>query len=437
MSEVVEFHRKYRPSTLEGYIGNASIKKAALTFLPLEHKPQVILLHGHSGCGKTTFARLLCSCYSCEHPKPNGDACGECDTCKEFAHYIETGDNDGLINITEVDVTDDSGKKAVEALIDEMYAPSLTGGWKCFIFDECHLMTPSAQARLLKTIEEPPEKVLICLCTTNPEKLLDTITSRCHYQFRVQKPKREEIIDLLAKVCVEEGVTAERRGLSLVATKGNLVPRDSLIQLQKVVRACGSVTYENAANTLEVIADKYYFMFYNFLLASKIETYKYVSFIHEITTQMDMSEFLVGLIDFTTRGIYIYNNIPIDGLDAAELRPYSKLFANFAPAELVFMMDYLTSLRGDPDMEIKLLKLGYTGINHSIVYNQEGESTGELSNIDDLGTSAAADAQAGSENFNQNTTMTDAERNEIVQQATSPVEMNDVLKMFGGYHIKT
>ena len=121
MADIVEYHRKYRPSRLSEYIGNTNIVNAALSFLTLkDKKPQVILLSGHSGCGKTTFARLLCSCYSCEHPLPNGDACGECDSCKEFAHYIETGDNDGLMNITEVDVTTDGGKKATEDLIEQM-----------------------------------------------------------------------------------------------------------------------------------------------------------------------------------------------------------------------------------------------------------------------------------------------------------------------------
>ena len=436
MSEITEYHRKYRPAHLSEYIGNASIINSALKFLPLERKPQVILLHGNSGCGKTSFARLLCAAYSCETPLETGDACGECPTCQEFAHYIESGDTDGLMNIKEVDVTDDSGKRAVDELIDEMNAPSLTGGWKCFIFDECHLMTPSAQARLLKTIEEPPEKVLICLCTTNPEKMLSTIVSRCHYQFRVQKPKREELINHLQNVCLKEGVKCERRALSLIATKGELTPRNSLIELQKVVRACGEVMYEGTAETLNVIADKYYFMFYELLTSATLVTYKYIAFINQVANEMALSEFLNGLISFTLRGIYVYNNVPVDGLEQVELKPYGKLFSRFTPGELVFMMEYLTGLRGDPDMEIKLLKLGYTGIQDKALagFNASAQNT-ELSGADSLVTSASSDTNAGDAAFNEKTTMTDKERDDIIKSSMEQVPVDDMLSMFNGVRI--
>ena len=433
MSDVTEFHRKYRPVRLSEYIGNMNIVNTALKFLPLERKPQVILLHGNSGCGKTTFARLLCSCYSCESPLENGDACGECPTCQEFAHYIETGDYDGLINIHEVDVTDDSGKRAVDELIDEMNAPSVTGGWKCFIFDECHLMTQSAQARLLKTIEEPPEKVLICLCTTNPEKLLDTIVSRCHYQFRVQKPKREELINLLQSVCTKEGIAAEKRALSLVATKGNLVPRNSLIELQKVVRSCGSVTYDATAEALNIIADKYYFTFYTLLTSNPLVTYKYNSFIHEVMESIDLSEFLNGLIDFTLRGIYVYNNVQVDGLEPVELKSYGKLFSQFSPSELVYLIEYLTSLRGDRDAEIKLLRLGYTGLRQS--QPEQITDFSALQNLNSLTSTAADDLQAGNTAFNEKTTMTDTEREEIVKTNMGTVAVSDMLNMFDGTRV--
>lgn len=434
MEKITEFHRKYRPARLSEYIGNASIVNTALKFLPLERKPQVILLHGNSGCGKTTFARLLCSCYSCETPLENGDACGECPTCQEFAHYIETGDYDGLINIHEVDVTDDSGKRAVDELIDEMNAPSLTGGWKCFIFDECHLMTPTAQARLLKTIEEPPEKVLICLCTTNPEKLLDTIVSRCHYQFRVQKPKREELISLLQTVCDKEGIRTEKRALSLIATKGGLVPRNSLIELQKVVRTCGNVTYDATAEALNVIADKYYFTFYNLLTANPLVTYQYIGFIHTIMESIALSEFLDGLIDFTLRGIYVYNNVQVDGLEPTELKPYGKLFAQFSPGELVYLIEFLTSLRGNRDAEIKLLRLGYTGIKPQPATSQIDAS--ELKGLNSLTTDVSSDMQAGNAAFQKKTVMTDAEREDIVKTNMAAVPVGDMLNMFGGVQVK-
>lgn len=439
MAEILDLHRKYRPKSLQDVIGNAPTKTAVRTFLASGHKPQVILLKGYSGCGKTSLARIICNNYCCENPNADGTACGVCDTCKEFASYIETGDGDSIINLTEVDVTDDNGKKAVEALIDDMYAPSLTGGWKCYIFDECHLMTQSAQARLLKTIEEPPEKILICLCTTNPEKLLPTITSRCHYQFSIKKPSREEMISHLQSICLQEGIAADRKALSLIVTKDNTVPRDCIITLQQVINQCRKVEYDSTADCLEVIADKYYFMFYKMLLADTISVYEYLSLIHEVSSKLDISEFISGLINFTLRGIYVFNNVPVDGLDPSELPAYSKLFARFAPSEITFMLNYLTSLRGDIDAEVKLMKLAYTGIQGDQALHSDKDIAGltELANISELSTSAASDAQAGSSAYQAKTTITDKERQDIVTENTAPIELNNILDMFGGVRVKT
>lgn len=435
MGEILDLHRKYRPKTLQEVIGNAPVKTAISTFLRSEHKPQVILLKGISGCGKTSLARLICKNYCCENPNPDGTACGVCDTCIDFANYIETGDSSNIINLTEVDVTDDNGKKAVEDLIDDMYAFRLTGSWKCYIFDECHLMTQAAQARLLKTIEEPPENVLICLCTTNPEKLLNTITSRCHYQFNIKKPTRDEIIAHLQSICLQEGISADRKALSLIANKGMMIPRDCLILLQQVICQCKKVEYDSTAECLELIADKYYFTFYKLLTAEQISVYEYLSLIHEISTKLDLDDFIDGLINFTARGIYVYNNVPVDGLDASELPAYSKLFAQFQPREIVYMLNYLTALRNDKDAEIKLMKLGYTGIQGSDALSSSLDDLSELASVSSLTTSAASDSQAGSEAFQERTTVTDEDRKEIVKSETAPVELNNILDMFGGVRV--
>lgn len=431
MSEVVDFSRKYRPARLSDYVGNAGIVRSALSFLSgdPDKRPQVILLNGHSGCGKTTFARLLCSCYSCEHPLENGDACGECDTCREFAHYIETGDEGGLMNIQEVDITTAGGKAATEDLIQQMQEPSYDGKWKCFILDECHLMSNAAQSSLLKPLEDIPEKVLVCLCTTNPEKLLDTITSRCQCNFKVQKPKRSELIAHLEKVCQAEGVSCDHRGLSLISTKGNMVPRDSLKWLQTVIRERGNATYASAVEVLDIIADKYYFAFYEQLLSPTIITYQYIGLINKIANSLDLNDFLSGLINFTLRGIYVYNNVPLDGLDEADLKPLKTLFAKCSPSDLVFLMSHLTSLRGDPDLEIKLLQLGYTGINHAV---DTGITTNldALANLDSLKTDAASDATAGRDVFIERTEMNDSDRQNLIKENTAPMELSAIEEMF-------
>jgi DNA polymerase III gamma/tau subunit len=242
----------------------------------------------------------------------------------------------------------------------------------------------------------------------------------------------------LQSICLQEGIAADRKALSLIANKGSMIPRDCLILLQQVINQCKKVEYDSTAECLELIADKYYFTFYKLLLSDKISVYEYLSLIHEISTKLDMDDFIDGLINFTTRGIYVYNNIPVDGLDVSELPAYSKLFAQFSPSDIVFMLNYLTALRHDKDAEVKLMKLGYTGIQSTTEALNSGlEGLTELASVSELTTSASSDAQAGSSAFQERTTITEADRENIIKAETAPVDLNNILDMFGGVRVNT
>ena len=114
------YHRRYRPVTLKEYIGNEKIKKTALKALEGDSKPQVILLYGDSGCGKTTFARLLAKEYSCTDRDKDLGACNVCHSCKAIDEYITTGSVDGLFNIKEVNMSDQNGKNSLNWVLEDM-----------------------------------------------------------------------------------------------------------------------------------------------------------------------------------------------------------------------------------------------------------------------------------------------------------------------------
>ena len=136
-----------------------------------------------------------------------------------------------LTNVQEIDITDQSGKRDLNAVLEDMTIPAFGDEWKIYIFDECHKASDALQNRLLKITEEPPEHVLMIFCTTNPEKLIDTLKNRCQLQLQVKKPKVKELAGLLRYVCECEQVEYDMKGLEFIANRGELTIRTALQNL--------------------------------------------------------------------------------------------------------------------------------------------------------------------------------------------------------------
>lgn len=431
--EELGFHRKYRPKTLAEYIGNEKLKLSVKKALEGNTKPQVMLLSGPAGTGKTTMARLLAKEYLCENRDVEHGACNTCYSCKSMNDFIETGRSDVLTNIREVDVTDNNKKQDIDDLLEDASMPSFDGNWKIYILDECHMMTPSAQNRLLKTLEEPPEKVLMILCTTNPEKLLDTIVSRCQYKFVVKKPTREELSSLLKRVCKEEAVLWDSRSLSLICAKADFVPRKALIELDNVIREAKEVVYSKTVNVLNMVADKFYFDFFELLFEEHINIQKYISFIGNIKLNMDLDSFMTSIIPFTIRGIYASNAVPIEALDISEIEQYKKLFKKFNVEDIANVLDELLRIKESRDVEANLMLLGYKGIKSS----KDVPVSLSASIIDTTIHSAAEDKKAGDEAYQESITVTEEEKLKKIEDFSKPMNFEEIASLgFGGRVVK-
>ena len=282
MSEDLSFARKYRPNTLDGYIGNTKIKETVHRIMSSGKRPQSILLTGNTGCGKTTLARIIASWYMCEMPNEDGSPCGECIQCQYMKEYIETGNTELLPDIKEVDVTAQGGKGDIEALLEEIEYPAYGGGWKIYIFDECHKLSSAAGNRLLKTVEEPPEKVLMVFCTTDPQMMLETLKNRCTLKLKVTKPTTNELCGLLKRVCLSVGKEYDLQGLRMICSRSDYVIRESLQNLETVISSRGDATGKSVSEEFQEVSDSLVFDFYNAYLNR--DYLDYVSILYKIKT---------------------------------------------------------------------------------------------------------------------------------------------------------
>ncbi len=204
-------YRKYRPQRFSELVGQTHVSAALRNAVRDGRVGHAYLFSGPRGTGKTTTARLLAKALSCTNLGPDGDPCGECETCIAIAEGSS-------LDVIEVDAASKSRVEEMRDLLERVSYLSAGGGKKVYILDEVHMLSASAEAALLKTLEESPEHVVFVLATTDPLKVAPTIRSRTqHFEFSLATA--DEIETHLADVAKREGVDAEPAALALVAAQ--------------------------------------------------------------------------------------------------------------------------------------------------------------------------------------------------------------------------
>lgn len=250
-------YRKYRPLTFDSVVGQQHIVSTlehAITEGRLSH---AYLFCGPRGTGKTTMARILAKallCHNAEAARAEGaSGCMPDGTCEECELIAEGNHPD----VYELDAASRTGVDNVrEEIINSVNFAPVRGKYKIYIIDEVHMLTTAAFNALLKTLEEPPAHVIFVLCTTDPQKILETILSRCQ-RFDFHRIGNEDIEHRLAYVCEQEGFDYDDEALAIVARHAKGGMRDALSTLEQLsVFGNGSVHADDARSLLGEVSDQ-------------------------------------------------------------------------------------------------------------------------------------------------------------------------------------
>lgn len=252
MESYIVSARKYRPSTFKSVVGQHALVNTLKNAVKSGRLAHSYLFCGQRGVGKTTMARIFAKAINCEHLTADGEPCNECESCRAFNEQRS-------LNIIELDAASNNSVDDIRQLTDQVLVPPVTGRYRVFIVDEVHMLSAAAFNAFLKTLEEPPKYVIFILATTERQKILPTILSRCQ-KYDFQRITPSDIAEQLKYVADHEGYITEPEALNVIAQKADGAMRDALSIFDQVAAASmGNITYRAAIDNLNVLDYDYYF----------------------------------------------------------------------------------------------------------------------------------------------------------------------------------
>ena len=239
-------YRKWRPPRFTDIVGQGPITQTLINAVANERTSHAYLFCGPRGTGKTSTARVLAKALNCTMRPPGvGDPCGACNNCRAV-------DNGSFIDIIEVDAASNRGIDEMRDLREKVRFAPTVGRNKVYIIDEAHQLTEAAVNAFLKTLEEPPPHSVFILATTEPDKLLATITSRCQrFDFRRISP--QDVAERLSEIAREEGVDASMEVMRTIARASGGSLRDATNLLDQLITSFGNhLTVEQVQELLGI-----------------------------------------------------------------------------------------------------------------------------------------------------------------------------------------
>lgn len=251
MEQYIVSARKYRPTTFDSVVGQQALAGTLKNAIASGRLAHAYLFCGSRGVGKTSCARIFAKTINCTNRTAAGEACNECDSCRQF-------NENRSLNIIELDAASNNGVDDIRALIEQVSVPPTQGRYRVFIIDEVHMLSNAAFNSFLKTLEEPPGYVIFILATTEKHKIIPTILSRCQiYDFN--HISINDMVHHMQHVAASEGISAEPEALNVIARKADGAMRDALSIFDQVAASTqGNITYAATIENLNVLDQSYY-----------------------------------------------------------------------------------------------------------------------------------------------------------------------------------
>ncbi|WP_019498661.1 DNA polymerase III subunit gamma/tau, partial [Pseudanabaena sp. PCC 6802] len=230
-------HHKYRPQTFADLVGQEAIATILTNAIETQRIAPAYLLTGARGTGKTSTARIMAKSLNClSYDAPTPTPCGQCELCRS----VTIGN---ALDITEIDAASNTGVDNIRELIERAQFAPVQARYKVYAIDECHMLSTAAFNALLKTLEEPPDRVVFILATTDPQRVLPTIISRCQ-RFDFRRIPLGAMVGHLQKIADLERIAINPEAITLVAqiAQGGLRDAESLLDQLSLTE--GEITTE-------------------------------------------------------------------------------------------------------------------------------------------------------------------------------------------------
>jgi len=242
-------HHKYRPTSFDELIGQDPITATLKQALISNRIAPAYIFSGPRGTGKTSSARIFAKSLNClKSEKATTVPCGECEICKG----INAGN---ALDVIEIDAASNTGVENIRELIERSRFAPAKARWKVYVIDECHMLSTAAFNALLKTLEEPPRQVVFILATTDPQRVLPTILSRC-MRFDFRRIGLQDLESHLTSIAKKEGIVINKDAISLIAKHSQGGLRDAESLLDQVSLLPPPITQSNIINLIGAVPEE-------------------------------------------------------------------------------------------------------------------------------------------------------------------------------------